>query len=108
MRIYLSGKITGREKDDYTRQFARAEQFYKSGGFDVVNPVKIGEEILKRNPKATYSEIMAADLKALAECTHIVLLEGWEESKGAKMEKAEAEKMGLEIMYLKLFVGKKK
>ena len=108
MRIYLSGKITGREKDDYTRQFARAEQFYKSGGFDVVNPVKIGEEILKRNPKATYSEIMAADLKALAECTHIVLLEGWEESKGAKMEKAEAEKMGLEIMYLKLFGGKKK
>ena len=107
MRIYLSGKITGREKDDYTRQFARAEQFYKSGGFDVVNPVKIGEEILKRNPKATYSEIMAADLKALAECTHIVLLEGWEESKGAKMEKAEAEKTGLEIMYLKLFGGKK-
>ena len=108
MRRYLSGKMTGRDKDDYTRQFARAEQFYKSGGFDVVNPVKIGEEILKTNPKATYSEIMAADLKALAECTHITLLEGWEASKGAKMEKAEAEEMGLEIMYLKLFGGKKK
>ena len=27
MRIYLSGKITGREKEDYTRQFARAESF---------------------------------------------------------------------------------
>ena len=108
MKIYLSGKITGREKDDYTRQFARAEQFYKSGGFDVVNPVKIGEEILKQNPKATYSDIMAADLKALAECTHIVLLEGWEDSKGAQREKAEAEEMGLEIMYLKLFGGKKK
>jgi hypothetical protein len=107
MRIYLSGKITGREKDDYTRQFARAEQFYKSGGFDVVNPVKIGEEILKTNPKATYSEIMAADLKALAECTHITLLEGWEASKGAQREKAEAEKLGLEIMYLKLWDGKK-
>ena len=33
MRIYLSGKITGRDKADYTSQFARAEQFYKSGGF---------------------------------------------------------------------------
>ena len=108
MRIYLSGKITGRDKADYTSQFARAEQFYKSGGFDVVNPVKIGEEILKANPKATYSDIMAADLKALSQCTHIALLEGWEESKGAKMEKAEAEEMGLEIMYLKLFGGKKK
>lgn len=108
MRIYLSGKITGREKDDYTRQFARAEQFYKSGGFDVVNPVKIGEEILKANPKATYSDIMAADLKALADCTHIALLEGWEDSQGAKTERVEALKLGLEIMYLKLFGGKKK
>ena len=102
MKIYLSGKITGRDKADYTRQFARAEQFYKSDGFDVVNPVKIGEEILKANPKATYSDIMAADLKALAECTHIVLLEGWEDSKGAQRERAEAEKLGLEIMKLKL------
>lgn len=107
MRIYLSGKITGRDKADYTSQFARAEQFYKNGGFDVVNPVKIGEEILKANPKATYSDIMAADLKALAECTHITLLEGWESSKGAQREKAEAEKLGLEIMYLKLWDGKK-
>ena len=107
MRIYLSGKITGREKEDYTRQFARAESFYKTGGFDVVNPVKIGEEVLKINPKAEWQDFMIRDLEALRTCTHIALLEGWEESKGAKMEKAEAEKMGLEIMYLKFYGGKK-
>ena len=107
MRIYLSGKITGREKEDYTKQFARAESFYKTGGFDVINPVKIGEEILKQNPSATWEDFMQKDLEALKTCTHIALLEGWEESKGAKMEKAEAEKMVLEIMYLKLFGGKK-
>ena len=107
MRIYLSGKITGREKEDYTRQFARTESFYKTGGFDVVNPVTIGEVILKNNPKAKWEDFMAEDLKALRTCTHIVLLEGWEESKGAKMEKAEAEKLGLEIMQLKFFGGKK-
>ena len=108
MRIYLSGKITGLEKEDYTRQFARAESFYKTGGFDVINPVAIGEEVLKINPKAEWQDFMIRDLEALRTCTHIVLLEGWEESKGAKMEKAEAEKMGLEIMYLKLFDGKRK
>ena len=107
MRIYLSGKITGREKEDYTRQFARAESFYKTGGFDVVNPVKIGEEVLKINPKAEWQDFMIRDLEALRTCTHIALLEGWEDSKGAKMEKAEAEKMGLEIMYLKFIGGKK-
>ena len=107
MRIYLSGKITGREKEDYTRQFARAENFYKTSGFDVVNPVKIGEEVLKINPKAEWQDFMIRDLEALRTCTHIALLEGWEESKGAKMEKAEAEKMGLEIMYLKFIGGNK-
>ena len=107
MRIYLSGKITGLDKEVYTRQFARAETFYKTSGFEVMNPVKIGEEILKRNPSATWEDFMAEDIKALESCTHIALLEGWEESKGAKMEKAEAEKMGLEIMQLKFFGGKK-
>lgn len=107
MRIYLSGKITGREKEDYTRQFARAETFYKTSGFDVINPVKIGEEVLKINPKAEWQDFMIRDLEALKTCTHIALLEGWEESKGAKMEKAEAEKMGLEIMYLKFYGGRK-
>ena len=107
MRIYLSGKITGLEKEVYSRQFARAESFYKTSGFDVVNPVKIGEEVLKINPKAEWQDFMQEDLKALRTCTHIVLLEGWEESKGAKMEKAEAEKMGLEIMHLRFIGGKK-
>ena len=83
------------------------ESFYKTGGFDVVNPVKIGEEILKQNPSATWNDFMQEDLKALRTCTHIVLLEGWEESKGAKVEKAEAEKLGLEIMQLKFIGGKK-
>ena len=107
MRIYLSGKITGLDKEVYSRQFERAENFYKTSGFDVVNPVKIGEEVLKNNPKAKWQDFMQEDLKALRTCTHIVLLEGWEESKGAKMEKAEAEKLGLEIMHLKIFGGKK-
>ena len=107
MRIYLSGKITGREKEDYSRQFARAESFYKTGGFDVVNPVKIGEEVLKINPKAEWQDFMIRDLEALRTCTHIALLEGWEESKGAKMEKSEAEKLGLEIMQLKFIGGNK-
>jgi hypothetical protein len=69
--------------------------------------VKIGEEVLKINPKAEWQDFMIRDLEALKTCTHIALLEGWEESKGAKMEKAEAEKMGLEIMYLKFYGGRK-
>lgn len=100
-RIYLSGAISGREVADYTMQFETAERFYKGGGFDVVNPVKIGEAILKENPKADWNDFMKVDLEALKTCTHIVLLEGWENSKGANVEKKEAERLELEIMYFK-------
>lgn len=106
IKVYLSGAISGRDKADYEIQFARAEQFYKGCGFEVVNPVKIGEALLHINQEATYEDFMKEDLKVLKNCTHIALLEGWEESKGAKKEKAEAEKLGLEIMYLKLYGGK--
>ena len=106
IRVYLSGKITGLEKEVYTKTFARAEQHYLSAGYEVVNPVKIGETLLSLNPKAKYEDFMIRDLEALSTCTHIALLEGWEDSKGALREKKEAEKLGLEIMQYKE-LGKK-
>ena len=67
-----------------------------------------GEALLSLNPKAKYEDFMVRDLEALSTCTHIAMLEGWEDSKGAMREKKEAEKMGLEIMYLKLYDKGKK
>ena len=104
-KVYLSGKISGLEKEVYEKQFYSAEQFYKGCGFEVVNPCRISDAILKNNPDASYEDFMQADLKALADCTHIAMLEGWETSKGAKRERAEAGRLGLEIMELKLFNG---
>lgn len=101
--VYLSGKMTGLEKSVYEKQFKRGEEFYKSCGVDVVNPCKISEQVLSVNPNADYEDFMKADLKALSGCTHIAMLEGWETSAGARREKAEAERLGLEIMYLKFF-----
>ena len=97
-RIYLSGKITGRAPEDYREQFAYAERYYKNGGFDVINPVTIGEML---PGKPTYNDYMKADLEALRTCTHIVMLEGWEESKGANKELKEAQKLGLEIIFFR-------
>ena len=107
IKVYLSGKITGLDKGEYELNFMKAEQFYKSCGYTVVNPCKSSAEILKKNPDATYDDFMKADLEALKGCTHISMLSGWETSRGAKIEKAEAERLGLEVMYLKLLRGTK-
>lgn len=106
-RVYLSGSITGLSEEEYTRRFARAEQHYKTAGYEVVNPVTIGQELQKTNPHPSYADYMKADLEALATCTHIALLEGWENSPGAQSEKREALKLGLEIMQYKGIGGKK-
>ena len=106
-RVYLSGPITGLPKEEYTRNFARAEQHYTTAGFEVVNPVKLGEELLLKNPDASYEDFMSVDLEALRSCTMIALLSGWENSKGAVREKAEAERRGLEIMQYREIGGKR-
>lgn len=106
-RVYLSGQITGLTKEEYTRNFQRAEDFYKSAGFEVINPVKLGEALLKLHPEAGYEDFMLRDLEALQTCTHIALISGWKKSPGVAREKAEAERLGLEIMQYKEVGGKK-
>ncbi len=106
IRVYLSGPITGLTEEEYTRRFAIAERHYKSAGYEVVNPVIIGKELQKTNPQPSYEEYMKVDLEGLRTCSHIALLDDWEQSPGAKREKIEAERLGLEIMQLKFFEKK--
>lgn len=100
--VYLSGKMTGLEKEVYEKNFQNAELFYRACGYDVVNPCHISAEVLKNKPNADYEDFMKADLKALTGCTHIAMLEGWEASCGAKREKAEAERLGISVIYFKI------
>ena len=106
-RVYLSGKITGLPREEYTRNFERAEDHYRTAGFEVVNPVKLGELLLAFNPDAKYEDFMLRDLEALRSCTCISMIAGWEDSPGAQREKAEAERLGLEVMRYKPIGGKR-
>ena len=101
--VYLSGKMTGLAENVYRENFRKGEQFYKACGYNVINPCDLSAVVLERKPNATYEDFMAEDLKAISKCTHIAMLEGWETSPGAKREKAEAERLGKGIMFLKLF-----
>lgn len=104
--VYLSGKMTGLEENVYKEKFRKAEMFYRSCGYEVVNPCDLSEIVLKRKPDASYEDFMREDFKAISGCTHIALLEGWETSAGARREKAEAERLGLAIMFYRIPGGK--
>jgi len=119
MRVYCSGPITG--LPDLNRPaFDAAEKRLTAQGHFVINPHRISElfgtaeDVAIAFTDLRYAEdvariesiasrriveaVMSADLAAVRSCDAIYLLRGWENSRGAKKELAEALKHGLEVM----------
>jgi len=91
MKIYIAGSITN--NPDYKLQFAIAEMELQKQGNAVVNPVKnIGFE---------YKDYIDMGICELMHCEAIYLLKGYENSKGALLEKHYAETVGMKILYQK-------
>jgi hypothetical protein len=104
--IYISGPITSLQKlgEDWRQPFVEAEANLRRLGFrEIYTPVSIAVgveamcEALGR--KAEYSNYMKADLEMLLKCKSILLLRGWEGSKGATLEYQVADALHLEKMY---------
>jgi len=93
MRIYISGPITG--KPDYNKhRFNEVEDWLRSIGHDPVNP-----QTLTTGYSETWEYYMRIDLKAMLDCDAIIMLEGWQESRGAKLEHDLAKELKFEIHY---------
>lgn len=97
MKVYISGPITG--VSDFEKNFQSAEDYLSSCGYEVINPVKIGKKLEKKNAAPSYEDYMKVDIAALIECDAIFMLKGSSLSSGAKCEKHVAESLGLKIMY---------
>ena len=96
MRFYISGKITGLDRKDYMKNFFDAQARLIEQGHQTINPA-IFNDVLPA--ETTYEEFMKIDLFLLSMCDAIYLLDGWEDSKGAKAEFQKAKELGLEIHY---------
>lgn len=89
MKVYISGKITG--DADYKQKFANAEEMARAVGFEVFNPARVSDE---GKPWEWY---MKQDIKELMDCDAILLLKGWEESRGARLEAYIASQLKIKI-----------
>lgn len=98
-RLYISGPMSGIEGHNFPAFNAAAAQV-RALGYDVVNPVDI-------NPDATLSweECLRNDLRALCDCDGIVLLQGWENSKGAHFELHVAHRLGMGVFFIDTLLG---
>lgn len=127
MRIYISGPMTGKAIYNQPAFNAAAKRLRKQGHF-VVNPAELSapfgshaemaasfsehyrmlgldEDYLIHTPSACVLErtrvaraVLDADLAAVRSCDAIYLLRGWETSRGARKELAEALAHNLAIL----------
>lgn len=118
-KCYLAGKMSGLPFFNFPA-FMEAETKLENMGYDVFNPAKKdlevfgdkfwecstgsheeAERIFWPHKAPTYRECLRIDLNwILDNAEAIAMIPGWEESKGANIEKQLAECLGLEVIYL--------
>jgi len=91
--IYISGPMTGIEEHNYPAFNALAGQL-RAAGFEVINPAdNFGGD--DSRPRADY---MRLDVAHVLAATEVMVMDGWERSRGARMEVAIARELGLPVV----------
>lgn len=93
-KVYISGAIAHYNIDERKGAFLDAEQRLENMGFAPVNPFKNGLP-----DEAHWREHMKADIALLLDCKYIYMLQGWELSKGAKLELDVASSCGIKVLF---------
>ena len=101
-RIYVSGPMTGLPEFNKPAFYA-AEAQLQAAGFEVVNPARNGLP-----DTAEWHQHMRADIKMLMDCDGVAMLDGWWMSKGARLEKNIADRLGMEVTSLELWLYSRK
>ena len=101
--IYISGPMKNM-KDGNMPAFDEAEKQLKQLGFNVLNPHKICEKLnikfFEMGKSPEYEDYLKEDIiQMLSKCDTVLVLPGWRQSKGAKLEIANAIECGLDVVF---------
>ena len=92
-KVYISGKISGIEKEAFLL-FENAENELIKSGFEPINPMK-----LPHNHDKSWHSYMKEDIIALCQCDRVIMLPNWKDSKGAIIENLIATMISIPIFY---------
>ena len=93
-KIYISGKITGLEITEAEANFQNYEDLLSMHHFEPVNPMKLNHQHDK-----SWESYMREDLIAMLQCDGVLMLDGWEDSRGAVIERKLALSIGIKVYH---------
>ena len=94
MKVYISGPISG--VNNFENIFSNAEEFLKSKGYAVINPVRFNDVLPK---DFEYEDFMRLGFAMIDIVDAVYMLPGWDMSKGAQAEFHYAKVLGKIILY---------
>ena len=101
--IYISGPMKNMT-DGNMPAFDEAEKQLKEMGYETLNPHKIGEDLnirfFEMGKIPEYEDYLREDIiQMLAKCDKVLVLPGWRNSKGSKLEIANALACGIDVVF---------
>jgi len=97
--VYIAGPMSGLPNDN-REAFYAAERRLRKLGYQTVNPARLHGH----GPRKAWAEYLKLDLREMVLCDLVVLLPGWEESRGATLECAVATMLEIRVRHLSEFM----
>jgi hypothetical protein len=97
VRVYISGPMSGLPDLNFPA-FHGAAKRLRAAGHDVVSPAEMDDP--EDTTEHDWGWYLRRDLKALVDCEAVVVLPGWKDSKGARLETSVAAQLGMPLYSL--------
>jgi nucleoside 2-deoxyribosyltransferase len=94
--LYIAGPMYGLPEKNYPA-FQQAEQWLVDAGFAVISPLEADRFVLAGDPEPSREWWQRTTLKLMLNCTGVALLDGWTNSKGAKLEVLVAKRLNYDV-----------
>lgn len=97
-RVYVSGPMTGISHFNFPA-FIKAVEGLRVQGHDVVSPHELAHADGGRPGSIPWHQYLREDLIAMLTCDAIVVLPGWDGSRGSTLEVFVATQVGMSVLH---------
>ena len=98
-KVYIAGKVSGLHPDEVRKKFNEKSSQLIALGCNVFNTVEYMIHNYLEN--APWEDIMKVCIVKMLECNEVHMLPCWKSSRGARMERNLAIRLGMPIVYHK-------